>query len=126
MLQCDLKFNLLEGVQTSVERLYQDGRPLQHLPSARSREYSPDTSSIFVVDHSTFLQMSGKEIQDIFRDQHILVLGVPTEQKVFNPEALGAMGLLLLPVQGQGEYLCNLLSVNILTLLFSRCEADFG
>jgi hypothetical protein len=93
----------LEGIQTSVERLYQDGRPLHHLPSARSKENSDGASSIFVVDHAVFSQMSGKDIQEIFRERHILVLGVPTEQMGFNPEGLATMGSLMTPRQGQGE-----------------------
>jgi len=43
------------------------------------------------------------EIQDIFRERHILVVGVPTEQMGFNPEGLATMGSLVTPRQGQGE-----------------------
>lgn len=102
-LQVDHEFSLLEEIQTSVERLYQDGRPLHHLPSARAKEYSPEGSSIFVVDASDFMQMSAKEIQAIFRHRHILVLGVPTDQMAFDLEGLSTLGSLVLPREGQGK-----------------------
>ena len=102
-MQCDLEFSLLEGVQTSVERLYQDGRPLHHQASARCSKNSPGASSIFVVDFASFSHMSGREIQDIFRERHILVVGVPNEQMSFNVEGLATLGSLVLPRQGQGN-----------------------
>ena len=102
-LQVDHEFTLLEEIQTSVQRTYKDGRPLHHLPSARSKEYSPDASSIFVIDASDFRQMSATEIQGIFRHRHILVLGVPTEDMEFDLEGLSSVGSLLLPRNGQGK-----------------------
>jgi hypothetical protein len=59
-------------------------------------------SSIFVIDFASFSHMSAKEVQDIYRERHILVVGVPTEQMSFNPEGLATLGSLVLPRQGQG------------------------
>ena len=102
-LQVDHEFSLLEEIQTSVQRLYQDGCPLHHLPSARAKEYSPAASSIFIVNASDFMQMSAKEIQGIFRHRHILVQGVPTDPMAFNLEGLSTLGSLVLPHDGQGK-----------------------
>lgn len=101
--QVDHEFSLLEEIQTSVERIYKDGRPLHHLPSARSKVYTPDVSSIFVVDAAEFMKMSAHEIQGIFRHRHILVLDVPTEHMEFDLEALSTLGSMLLPRHGQGK-----------------------
>jgi hypothetical protein len=98
---------LIEGLKSSIERLYENGKPLHHLPSARSIVYDstdPKTSSIFVVDKKTFGMMTASEIQSIFRYRHILVHGVDTDGMQFDLEGLSTVGSVTLPREMQGEY----------------------
>ena len=99
----------MEEIQASCQGLYKDGKPLHHLDSARSVEFNPKdrgVSSIFIVDAADFKQMAPREVQEIFRDRHILVLGVDAEVIRFDLAGLGSMGCLNATRQVQGEDSC--------------------
>ena len=78
-------------------------RPRHHYSSAYNTNYHPDASSIFVVEHSRLLALDPEYIKEIFRDCHILVTGVPTEEMGFDLTGLSSLGSLVRPVAMQGE-----------------------
>jgi hypothetical protein len=91
----------------NIESLYKDGKPLHHLPSARSTVYDGNdrnTVSIFVVDSKVFAMMMASEIQSIFRHRHILVHGMQTDGMQFDPEGLSTVGSVTLPREMQGKW----------------------
>jgi hypothetical protein len=93
----------LRTIQEEVETLYKDGRPLHHLPSTSDPEFDPDGSSIFVVAYDQYLQMDTSTIQDIFEQRHILVHGVPQQERLqFDMEGLSRLGSLKHPRNVQG------------------------
>ena len=99
----------MEEIQASCQGLYKDGKPLHHLDSARSVEFNPKdrgVSSIFVVDATDFKRMAPRQVQQIFRERHILVLGVDPEAMKFDLAGLGSMGCLNATRQVQGEDSC--------------------
>jgi hypothetical protein len=93
---------LLKEIQVSIEGLYQNGRPLYHLESARSTAYDAQ-SSIYVVDFVDFKKMKPRDVQDVFRHRHILVLGVEVDELEFDLPGLATMGSLNVPRQMQGD-----------------------
>lgn len=65
----------------------------------------PMTSSIFRVSHEKFITLSGREIQAIFRDRHILVYNVPHGQKWrWDKASMEELCPTHIPVQLQGAY----------------------
>jgi hypothetical protein len=94
---------LFKGVDKSVKGLYHESKPLHHLPSARSREYSPGASEFFVTTDEELKAMSPQEVQDIMRHRHILVPGKPTGKK-FDRATLRSIGSLSQKRHIQGEY----------------------
>lgn len=99
---------LLKEVQASVERIYENGRPLCQLPSARSTTYDQtqaNVSSIFVIDCAAFKKMKPATIQEIFQHRHILVENVKTEEMEFDLFGLACLGSISLPrsIQGQSQ-----------------------
>src|ERR1700677_3995252 len=87
----------------SVCSLYKDGRPLHHLPSARSKLYDLDASAIFVVDYGDYRKMKAERIQAIFLHRHIFAVNVPTEDIKFDEAGLSTMGALDQSRQVQGK-----------------------
>lgn len=79
-----------------------DGTPLHHLPSAREATYDPKASSIFIVQHDVFEDLSDKEIQRIFRHRHILVRGTPGKPLKFDASGLSTLAPLHKRAQFQG------------------------
>ena len=102
--QAKIEIKLLKDIQSSVEGLYKDGRPLHHLPSARSTDFDPEASSVFVVEHRDFRSMDPQKIQDVFRHRHILVLGVPMDEDTvsFNEASLSLFGDIDRPLEITG------------------------
>lgn len=47
-------------------------------PAASQLTFDDKASSIFRVEHSEFVKMDSRTIQEIFRDRHILVVNVPS------------------------------------------------
>lgn len=87
---------------------FTDGLPPHLLPSARKKEYTPEASSIFVVDFDDFKSMTAQEVQDIFRHRHILVRNGPVETRPFNLESLEMLGSLTTKVSMQGRFRVHL------------------
>ena len=79
-------------MQQAVEGLFRDGTPLHHLPEARKKYAVPGASSIFVVDYKDLKNYMDFELQEIFRDRHILITGAPNEEQEFGLEALENLG----------------------------------
>jgi hypothetical protein len=98
---------LLRDIQANIEELYEDGKPLHHLPSAREVDYDPKDpriSTIFIVDYERFKNMEAGVIQKIFRDRHILVVGAPNENAGFDPASLRLVGDLDTPREVLGTF----------------------
>jgi hypothetical protein len=99
---------LLRDIQANIEATYQDGKPLHHLPSARDSDYDPNdpnVSSIFVVDYVNFKDMAPNEIQEIFRDRHILVVGAPKDEDAkFDADSLSLVGDMDSPREVMGMF----------------------
>jgi hypothetical protein len=87
---------------------FRDGLPLHLHQSARSKKYSPEASSIFVVNFKDFQMMTAKEIQDIFHHCHILIHNSPIKASEFNLEVLEILGLLTAKVSMQGQFQVDL------------------
>jgi hypothetical protein len=87
-----------------VEERMVSGRPRHHLPDARKTEFSPDSSSIFVVDFADFDKMEGKDIQEVFRKRHILVLGDPGPTLKFDRAGLSTLGSMKKTICMQGWF----------------------
>ena len=102
---------LLKHIQTNIEGNYKDGRPLHLLPSARSLDFDPEASSIFVIKHGDFCSMDPQRIQDIFRHRHIFVLGVPREEELsFDEGSFSSFGDIDRPQEITGKFFFPLLS----------------
>jgi hypothetical protein len=86
-----VEINLLSSIQDLVEANYVDGIPRHHLDIARNKTYHPfdkKQSCIFVTEYEDFKEMSPTDIQDIFRDRHILVLNTPFQGEPFGRYSL--------------------------------------
>jgi hypothetical protein len=93
---------MLSEIQTSAERLYQNGTPLHHLDSARSLDYDPQASHFFVTTPEQLEKLTTQEIQEIFRHRHILIPGPPPRDFHFDSQGLATLGSLTAPRQIQG------------------------
>jgi hypothetical protein len=72
--------------------------PPHRLHTAQSKTYDPRMMScIFVTLWTSFKAMTAREIQEIFRHRHILVLDAPVEKLNFDCEGLETMGSLHTP-----------------------------
>jgi hypothetical protein len=85
-----------------IESQYVNGLPLHRLPNARDK-LATEGSDIFIVEHSEFENMDPKEIQDIFRRRHILVINVPGKPMQFDRKGLSTIGPFKKQVPMQGE-----------------------
>jgi hypothetical protein len=77
------EFELLKGIQAGVESYYVDGRPRHHLPSARELEVREGQSCLFVAEYKDALKLSQKQLLDIFKHRHILLLNSPHSDEGF-------------------------------------------
>lgn len=91
-----------------MEEAYRYGRPLHHLPSARSTTLEAQASSIFVTNHDDNMNLSMLAVQDIFRDRHILILGAPVTKLEFNAESLQEIRLATSWVDVESESVTSL------------------
>jgi hypothetical protein len=94
------------------------GRPLHHLPSARSPEFDQDASCVFVIEYDLFRKMAPQAIQDVFRHRHILVLGVPFEEAYFDEDSLAIFGDIDRPRDITGQYFQVAFTRSILLTIF--------
>ena len=95
---------LLRSVMNRVKSGFKSSKyPLHHLPSAKKEEYDPKASCIFIVEHDVFVKMTDFEIQEIFRNRHILVTHVPHEDIQVDAEGMGVFGSLSEKRDVQGE-----------------------
>jgi hypothetical protein len=92
---------LFKSVEQSVRSLFKNGKPLHHLPSAKSRQYHQDASKFFIVSKEELEMMSAYEVQNIFRHRHILVPGKQSGKK-FDRASLRSIGSLTQKRQVQG------------------------
>jgi hypothetical protein len=99
-----------------VERHVTGGVPPHRQPSARDRKLQKGQSSIFVVEWSDFNEMDAKEIQDIYRHRHILVVNWPEKTLKFDREGLSWLGPMKKAVDFQGEWLASLGYLHTLTI----------
>jgi hypothetical protein len=79
-------------VQKLVEANYVNGRPRHHLPSARSIEPLPDSSTFFIIEHDDFIRLSPDTIQAIARDRDIVVQHVPQREFDWSLATLSEVG----------------------------------
>ena len=82
----------LKTIQDNILSSYVNDKPLHHLPRASSVDFNPAASSVFVVDHARFMKMDPMVIQNVFRERHILITGVPHEQQELNEDSLSMFG----------------------------------
>jgi hypothetical protein len=101
--QFETEYPLLRGIQASVQALFANGRPLHHLDSARSLDFSPAASSCFVTTVNDFNNLSAAQVQDIFRHRHILIPGAVKEDIKFDRQGLATLGSLTTVRTVQGE-----------------------
>lgn len=96
---------MLSEIQSSVERLFKDGKPLHHLDSARALEYDPQASHFFVTSAESFDKLEAKEVQNIFRNRHILIPGSASEEYIkFDHRGLATVGSLHVERDIQGDF----------------------
>jgi hypothetical protein len=103
-----LEYSTIKEIQKIVKDGFVDNLPPHLHASARQKEYTPDASSIFVVDFDDFKSMTAKEVQDIFRHRHILVRNSPVETRPFDLESLEMLGSLTAKVSMQGQFRVDL------------------
>ena len=103
-MQLRLESKVFTEIMEMVESRYLNDLPLHRFPSARSIEYDPEGSSIFIVEANVFEKMSAVEIQNIFRHRHILVLNTPQSQLSFDREGLSTLAPLKKKVVFQGKF----------------------
>lgn len=95
MLQANDECRLVTRILSSKQGLYQQGIPLHHLPAARRIEYDGSGSSIFVSTAEDFKKLTPLQIQQVFRDRHILVVDVPVDEPLeFDKAGLMTLGAL--------------------------------
>ena len=87
-----------------MERLFKDGKPLHHLDSARALKYDSQASQFFVTSAEIFEKLQPEEVQNIFRDRHILIPGSASECIEFDHHGLATVGSLHVERDIQGEY----------------------
>ena len=102
--QAAVEHRLLAEVVEMVEDNYVLGQAPHRLHTAKSTTYDPSASSIFVTEWTSFKAMSAREIQDIFRHRHILVLDAPVEELDFDRDGLETLGSLHLSRTVQGKF----------------------
>ena len=118
-----MEFPVLMEIMDMVEKDYVNGTPKHLLPAASSREFDPEGSTIFVTSFSDFHRMSGREIQDIFRDRNILVTKVPVSPLQFNEDGLSTLAPLDQKNFFQGEsYVYNLQLSQAEVILYGSCR----
>lgn len=100
-----MEYPILSEIQSSVERLFKDGKPLHHLDSARALEYDSQASQFFVTSAEDFEKLQAEEVQNIFRDRHILIPGHAPEYIGFDRQGLATLGSLHTQRDIQGEYI---------------------
>jgi hypothetical protein len=98
-----VEYKLFRTIQKSVESLFEEGRPLHHLDSARSLEYDPEASAIYVTSERAFNQLSSQQIQEVFRRRHILIPATTPPDVKFDRKGLSTLGCLTTERQIQGE-----------------------
>jgi hypothetical protein len=95
-----LEYSFLQKIKEMVSPHFSMGMPLHRLESARDRVLRPGQSSIFVVEWADFDKMESREIQEIFRYRHILVVNWPEKTIKFDRAGLS----LLAPMKKQKEF----------------------
>jgi hypothetical protein len=109
-LQAEDEYEILSTVQDLVEANYYKGKPLHHLPSARSITLEPGASTFFITEHRDFIKLSTETIQTIAKDRSIVVRNVPQPKFDWSLETLSQLGRLDQPREIQGLFLtphCN-------------------
>jgi hypothetical protein len=86
--------------------------PLYTTPAARSLPYNsqdPMRSQVRLIGFKDYEQLSGPQIQDILKNQHIFVTGVPHHRTDFNLETLSKFGHLhqVREIQGNDFGYCD-------------------
>jgi hypothetical protein len=99
-----------------VERTYVQGVPKHRLPEARSLDYNPSASAIFVVAWADFVKMSSEAIQDVFRHRHILVQNTPQEPLEFDEAGLESLAPLQQKCQFQGASPLSISCFNLIII----------
>jgi hypothetical protein len=98
-----LEYSFLEKIKEMVERQFSGGLPPHRQLSARDRKLHKDQSAIFIVEWRDFDKMGAKEIQDIFRHRHILVVNWPEKTLKFDRDGLSMLGPMKKATQLQGK-----------------------
>jgi hypothetical protein len=101
-VQASKEFTVLKAIQAAVESRFINGVPPHRSPSARSVEYNPNGSSIYIVDWTEFQTLAPRQVQDIFRHRHILLRNAPVERGEFTLEGLEMLGSVTRQVSLQG------------------------
>jgi hypothetical protein len=103
-LQAEDEYEILSTVQDLVEANYYKGKPLHHLPSARSIQLEPGASTFFIVEHRDFIKLSAQTMQTIAKDRNIVVRNVPQPKFDWSLETLSQIGGLDQPRDIQGLF----------------------
>src|SRR5919109_548589 len=110
MLEARVDFALLKGILNSVEQGFlKNGHPCHHHPSAQEVAHSKKTRShIFVTSPELLRSLTSVEIQEVFRDRHIVIPALRPSDTVFNRRSLSKLGNLMAPrdIQGKSPILC--------------------
>jgi hypothetical protein len=104
-MQAENEYEILNNVQKLVEANYVDGKPRHHLPSARSLDPQPDSSTFFLIDHKDFTLLSAEAKQAIVRNRNVVVQNIPQRKFDWSLETLSEIGGLDQPRDIQGQCL---------------------
>lgn len=86
-----------------MEKNYVDGKPRHHLPSARNPTFEPGASIFFVVEHSDFIKLTIREVQDIARHRNIVIRNIPQRHFDWGRETLSELGSITQSRDVQGK-----------------------
>jgi hypothetical protein len=102
-LQAKLEHPLLKSLQTSIESQYLNGRPLHQHKSAKSAKFDPKWSHFYVTSSEEFARLKATDVQQIFCDCHIVLMGTPPDDIKFDREGLKSVGSLTACQEIQGK-----------------------
>jgi hypothetical protein len=111
--QAGIEHNLLKRIQKSIEDGYMNGIPRHHHASAKMLDVRQGSSQFFVTTPEDFAQLSGEDVQGIFRDRHVLIPGGSSKRSSFSRKGLAELGSLYTPRDIQ----CSSVEVSVDSLI---------
>ena len=85
-----------------MQALYEGDRPRHHQDSAKSLDYQEGLSQFFITSLEDFSRLQPAQVQEVFRNRHIVIPGQPPEDFKFDKRGLSRLASLRAPMNIQG------------------------